>query len=57
MTTMTEDPYVHHVPILAGGVGNNGVYNFYKKTFCRKNAKRLEDHECFTYGLKRSGCG
>ena len=33
MTTMTEDPYVHHVPTLAGGVGYNGVYNFYKKHF------------------------
>jgi len=36
MTTMTEDPYVHHVPTLAGGVGYNGVYNFYKKHFVGK---------------------
>jgi carboxymethylenebutenolidase len=39
MTTMTEDPYVHHVPTLAGGVGYNGVYNFYKKHFVGKMPK------------------
>ena len=36
MTTMTEDPYVHHVPTLTGGRGYNGVHNFYKKHFIGK---------------------
>ena len=39
MTTMTEDPYVQHVPTLAGGVGYNGVYNFYKNHFIGKMPK------------------
>jgi carboxymethylenebutenolidase len=28
MTIMTEDPYVHHVPTLAGGIGYSEVYSF-----------------------------
>jgi len=39
MTTMTEDPYVHHVPTLAGGVGYAGVYKFYKNHFVGKMPK------------------
>jgi carboxymethylenebutenolidase len=39
MTTMTQDPYVHHVPTLAGGRGYNGVYNFYKNHFIGKMPK------------------
>ena len=39
MTTMTEDPYVHHVPTLTGGRGYNGVYNFYKNHFVGKLPK------------------
>jgi carboxymethylenebutenolidase len=39
MTTMTKDPYVHHVPTLAGGRGYNGVYNFYKNHFVGKMPK------------------
>lgn len=31
MKTMTDQPCVHHVPVLTGGVGYNGVYNFYKE--------------------------
>ena len=38
-TTMTEDPYVHHVPTLAGGLGYTGVYNFYKNHFIGKMPK------------------
>ena len=30
MQTMTKEPYVHHVPMMTGGVGYHGVYNFYK---------------------------
>lgn len=33
MKTMVEEPYVHHVPTLTGGVGYNGVYNFYKNFY------------------------
>lgn len=29
-------PYVHHVPVLTGGVGYEGVYNFYKNDFVGK---------------------
>src|SRR6185312_16360880 len=39
MTTMTKDPYVHHIPTLAGGVGYNGVYNFYTNHFVGKMPK------------------
>lgn len=39
MTTMIEDPYVHHFPTLAGGVGYNGVYNFYTNHFVGKMPK------------------
>lgn len=30
MATMTDHPYLNHVPILAGGVGRDGVRNFYR---------------------------
>jgi carboxymethylenebutenolidase len=30
MKTMVKEPYVHHVPALTGGIGYDGVYNFYK---------------------------
>ena len=39
MTTMTEEPYVHHVPTLTGGSDYNGVYNFYKDHFIGKMPK------------------
>ncbi len=42
MTTMTEDPYVHHVPTLTGGVGYSGVYNFYKNHFIGKMPKDVK---------------
>lgn len=29
MATMTDEPYVNHVPLLAGGVGQQGVLDFY----------------------------
>src|SRR3990172_10815640 len=31
MATMTEDPHLNHVPVMAGGVGREGVRNFYTK--------------------------
>jgi len=36
MQTMTKEPYVHHVPMMTGGVGYQGVYNFYKNHFVGK---------------------
>ena len=36
METMTKKPYVHHVPVMTGGVGYDGVYNFYKNHFIGK---------------------
>jgi carboxymethylenebutenolidase len=42
MTTMTEEPYVHHVPTLTGGRGYQEVYNFYKNHFVGKMPKDLK---------------
>jgi len=36
MKTMVKEPYVHHTPIMTGGVGYDGVYNFYKNDFVGK---------------------
>ena len=36
METMTKEPYVHHVPMMTGGIGYAGVYNFYKNHFIGK---------------------
>lgn len=36
MLTMTDDPYVHHVPTLTGGKGYDGVSRFYKEHFIGK---------------------
>jgi carboxymethylenebutenolidase len=36
MQTMTKEPYVHHVPMMTGGIGYEGVYNFYKNHFIGK---------------------
>ena len=36
MKTMVREPYVHHVPVMTGGVGYDNVYNFYKNDFIGK---------------------
>jgi carboxymethylenebutenolidase len=36
MKTMVKEPYVHHIPVLTGGFGYDGVYNFYKNEFIGK---------------------
>ena len=36
MKTMVKEPYVHHIPTLTGGIGYDGVYNFYKNDFVGK---------------------
>ena len=33
MATMTADPYLHHVPVLTGGVGREAVHRFYRDDF------------------------
>ena len=33
MATMTDDPYVNHVPVMTGGVGVEGVRQFYGDHF------------------------
>lgn len=30
MATMTDNPHLNHVPVMAGGVGKDGVRNFYR---------------------------
>jgi len=30
MRTMSDDPYLHHVPMLTGGVGRDQVHRFYR---------------------------
>jgi carboxymethylenebutenolidase len=36
MKTMVREPYVHHVPVMTGGVGYDEVYDFYKNHFVDK---------------------
>jgi carboxymethylenebutenolidase len=36
MATMTDDPYVNHVPVMTGGVGVEGVRSFYGRHFIGK---------------------
>jgi carboxymethylenebutenolidase len=36
MKTMVREPYIHHVPMMTGGVGCDSVYNFYKNHFVGK---------------------
>jgi carboxymethylenebutenolidase len=42
MKTMVKEPYVHHVPVMTGGVGYNSVYNFYKNDFVGKMPKDVK---------------
>jgi carboxymethylenebutenolidase len=30
MATMSDDPHLNHVPVMAGGVGRKGVHDFYR---------------------------
>jgi carboxymethylenebutenolidase len=36
MATMTDDPYVNHVPVMTGGVGGDAVRSFYADHFIGK---------------------
>ena len=36
MQTMVPEPYVHNVPVLKGGYGYAGVYDFYQRHFVGK---------------------
>jgi carboxymethylenebutenolidase len=42
MATMTDDPYVNHVPVMTGGVGFEGVREFYGHHFIGKWPKDIE---------------
>ena len=33
MATMTDDPYLNHVPVLTGGIGRDEVRRFYQQVF------------------------
>jgi len=41
MATMTEDPYVNHVPVMTGGVGFESVRQFYGDHFIGKWPKDI----------------
>jgi carboxymethylenebutenolidase len=42
MATMTDDPYVNHLPVMTGGVGAEGVRRFYGDHFIGKWPKDIE---------------
>jgi carboxymethylenebutenolidase len=42
MATMTDDPYVNHVPVMTGGVGVEGVRRFYGDHFIGKWPRDIE---------------
>ena len=42
MATMTDEPYVNHVPVMTGGVGVDGVRRFYGDHFIGKWPKDIE---------------
>jgi carboxymethylenebutenolidase len=42
MATMVAEPYVNHIPTMAGGVGYDGVKRFYKDHFIGKNPPDTE---------------
>jgi carboxymethylenebutenolidase len=42
MATMTDDPYVNHVPVMTGGVGVEGVRRFYGDHFIGKWPQDIE---------------
>ena len=42
MATMTDDPYVNHVPVMTGGVGSDGVRQFYGDHFIGKWPQDIE---------------
>jgi carboxymethylenebutenolidase len=42
MATMTDDPYVNHVPVMTGGVGAEAVRHFYGQHFIGKWPQDVE---------------
>ena len=44
MSTMTAEPYLHHVPVLTGGVGREAVHRFYRDDFVSAWPKDTETH-------------
>jgi carboxymethylenebutenolidase len=43
MATMTPQPYVNHIPTMAGGVGYDEVKRFYKYHFIGKNPPDIKN--------------
>jgi len=42
MRTMTDEPYVNHVPVMTGGYGRDNVRNFYSNYFIPSNPQDIE---------------
>jgi len=54
MATMIDEPYVNHVPTLAGGVGHDMLKRFYKYHFVDQNAGgRARTRISYTMGPDR----
>ena len=56
MKTMVKEPYVHHVPVMTGGVGYDNVYSFYKNDFVGKMPKYLKITRISRTVGKTQGC-
>src|SRR5207245_9563592 len=56
MATMTDDPYVHHVPTITGGNGVTGVRDFYGHHFIGQWPDDTETRQVSrTVGAKQIG--
>ena len=55
MATMSPEPYLTHVPTLAGGTGRNEVEHFYREYFCRSLAGRRRGQIRLTDSRNRPG--
>jgi carboxymethylenebutenolidase len=44
MKTMVNEPIVHNVPVLTGGVGFDNVFNFYKNQFVGKMPEAPQEY-------------
>lgn len=56
---MVSKPYVHHVPVMTGGVGYDVVFHFYKNYFVGKMPQDTKIERLFSNSLmtdKSSPC-
>jgi hypothetical protein len=49
MKTMVKEPYVHHVPVLTGGVGYDNVYNLSAVTAYLQNLEEDRIYEIWIF--------